>query len=158
MSIAASRQPTGFASLLERAVAVLERIPLSLITLLARIVVGLVFLNSGLTKVSGFQLTDAAIYLFENEYKVPLIPPVIAAHMAAFFELVMPWFLFAGLAARLAAIPLLTMTLVIEIFVYPSAYVEHGLWATALLLIVARGPGVLSLDHLIKSWWRPPVP
>ncbi len=154
MSVAASRPSSGLAQLFERIVALLDRIPLSLVTLLARFAVGLVFLNSGLTKVSGFHLTDAAIYLFENEYKVPLIPPVAAAYMAAFFELAMPWLLFAGLAARFAAIPLLGMTLVIEVFVYPSAYVEHGLWATALLLIIARGPGVISLDYLIQRWWR----
>jgi len=153
MSVVA-RPSSGLASLIERLIALLELIPLSLVTLIARFAVGLVFLNSGLTKVSGFALTESAIYLFQNEYKVPLLPPEVAAYLAASFELAMPWFLFVGLAARFAALPLLAMTLVIEIFVYPSAYVEHGLWATALLLIIARGAGVFSLDHLIKSWWR----
>jgi putative oxidoreductase len=151
-TIPASRA-TGLGHLILRIIALLERIPYALIALIARFAVGLVFLNSGLTKVSGLHLTEAAIYLFQNEYKVPLIPPEAAAYMSAFFELTMPWLLFAGLAARFAAVPLLMMTLVIEIFVYPSAYVEHGLWATALLLIIARGAGALSLDHLIKRWW-----
>jgi putative oxidoreductase len=59
--------------------------------------------------------------------------------------------LFAGLASRFAALALLGMTLVIEIFVYPEAYVTHGLWATVLLLIIKYGPGSISLDHLIRQ-------
>ncbi|MGE0212780.1 MAG: DoxX family protein [Parvibaculaceae bacterium] len=149
MAIASSPRAAGPASLIERAVAILDRVPYALIALLARFSVGMVFLNSGLTKVEGFAVTESAVYLFREEYRLPLLPPELAAHLAAAIELTMPWLLFAGLGARFAALVLLAMTLVIEIFVYPSAYVTHGLWATALLLIVARGAGALSLDHLI---------
>lgn len=150
MSIAATPGTKAPAALVLRAVALLERIPYALIALLARFSVGLVFLNSGLTKVEGFRVTQTAIYLFREEYRLPLVSPEVAAHLAAAMELGMPWLLFLGLGARFAALVLLAMTLVIEIFVYPSAYVTHGLWATALLLIAARGAGVLSLDHLIR--------
>lgn len=145
----------GFGLFIGRVVALFELIPYSLIALLARVVVGLVFLNSGLTKVDdNWQVNEATIYLFQNDFKVPLISPWLAAHLAAYTELTMPWLLFAGLAARFATLPLLAMTLVIEVFVFPEAYVTHGLWAVSLLLILTRGAGVLSLDYLIKTWWQ----
>jgi putative oxidoreductase len=132
-------------------IAVMDHIPQSFISLLARIVVGLVFFLSGLTKVDGFHLTDSAIFLFAEEFKLPLISPWLAAHMAAAIELTMPLLLFAGFGTRLAAFVLLGMTLVIEIFVYPESYVQHGLWAVALLTIMKHGAGAFSLDHVLKS-------
>jgi putative oxidoreductase len=132
-------------------IAVMDHIPQSSISLLARIVVGLIFFLSGLTKVDGFHLTDSAIFLFAEEFKLPLISPWLAAHMAAAIELTMPLLLFAGFATRFAALVLLGMTLVIEIFVYPESYVQHGLWAVALLTIMKHGAGVFSLDHVLKS-------
>jgi putative oxidoreductase len=132
-------------------IAVMDHIPQSFISLLARIVVGLIFFLSGLTKVDGFHLTDSAIFLFAEEFKLPLISPWLAAHMAAAIELTMPLLLFAGFATRFAALVLLGMTLVIEIFVYPESYVQHGLWAVALLTIMKHGAGVFSLDHVLKS-------
>jgi putative oxidoreductase len=91
------------------------------------------------------------IYLFEKTYKVPVIPPEIAAYMAATAEHIFPLLLWAGLATRLSATALLMMTLVIQIFVYPNAYVTHGLWAIGLLYLMKYGPGRLSLDHLISK-------
>jgi putative oxidoreductase len=135
-------------------IGLLEAVPYSLVALLGRFSVGLVFFNSGRTKVEGwniFALKDSAIFLFENEYKVPYIDPVVAAHLAAFAEHVFPVLLWIGLASRFAALGLLTMTAVIQIFVYPSAYVEHGLWATALAMIVILGPGKISLDHIVRT-------
>lgn len=136
--------PTGtFASFNQ----IFERIPHGAIALLARVVVGLVFWNSGRTKVEGFSIADKTFALFEDIYKVPLIPSDIAAYMATISEHVFPILLFVGLASRLSALALLGMTAVIQIFVFPSAYLTHGLWAVALLVIIARGPGCLSLDH-----------
>jgi putative oxidoreductase len=128
-----------------------EAIPHSLIALLARLVIAMIFFKSGLTKIDGWQISDSAIFLFENEYKVPLLSPWLAAHLAAMAELTMPVLLVLGLASRLAALALLGMTLVIQLFVYPDAYLVHGLWAVALLTIIARGPGVFSLDHLLRT-------
>jgi putative oxidoreductase len=139
------RRPIG------TAIALCERIPLSLIALLARFSVGLVFLKSGLTKIDGFRVSDAALFLFHEENRVPLLDPWLAAHLAAFAELTMPLFLFAGLGARFAALVLLAMTIVIQVFVYPEAYVTHGLWAVALLVIISRGAGTLSVDYIIRG-------
>ena len=130
---------------------ILERFPLALILLLARIVVGLVFFQSGLTKIDGFSLKPATFYLFENEFKVPILPPTLAAYMATIAELSMPWLLWIGLGARFAALALLGMTAVIQTFVYPDAYITHGLWAIALLLICKHGAGALSIDFLIRE-------
>ena len=111
-----------------------------------------VFWTSGQTKVDGFlHISDNTFYLFREEYKVPLLPPDLAAYMATTAEHVFPVLLIFGLASRLSALALLGMTAVIQLFVYPSGWPEHILWATALLAIIARGPGTLSLDHLI---WR----
>jgi putative oxidoreductase len=80
-----------------------------------------------------------------------LIPPEMAAPLAAFAEHLLPVLLLAGLATRFSALALLFMTAVIEIFVYPGAYPTHGVWATVLLFLVATGPGKWSLDHVL---WR----
>lgn len=127
----------------------LERIPYSLIALSARIFPAAVFWQSGRTKVEGWRVSENAIYLFQEDYKLPLVDPVIAAHIAAVAEHAFPVLLAIGLASRLAALALLGMTLVIEIFVFPDAWPTHGVWATCFLLVVARGPGAWSLDHLL---------
>ena len=138
-------------ALIERAIALLEQIPYSLVALAARIFPAAVFWQSGQTKLEGWHLSDNAIYLFREEYKLPLIDPVIAAHLAAFAEHFFPILLVLGLATRFAALALLGMTLVIEIFVYPGAWPTHGTWAVCFLILIARGAGAWSLDHVIKA-------
>lgn len=137
--------------LVSTGVCVCEMIPQSFVSLWARIFIALVFFQSARTKVDGFTIKDSTFTLFEYEYALPVIDPVIAAYLATIAEHVFPVLLIIGLASRFSAVALLIMTLVIEIFVYPEAYVLHGLWATALLIIIARGPGVLSVDHWIKK-------
>lgn len=135
---------------IRKAVSLYDRIPLLVIALLARIIIGLVFFRSGLTKIDGFALRDATFFLFESEYHVPLLPPVLAAYMATAAELTMPILIWLGLATRFAATALLGMTIVIQTFVYPDAYMTHGLWAIALLLLMKFGAGPMSLDYLVK--------
>ncbi len=130
-----------------RAVALAERLPMGLPLLLARIGIAAVFFRSGLTKLANWMLT---VQLFKDEYRVPLLPADIAAYLATFSELVFPAFIIAGLATRFAALPLLGMTIVIQLFVYPSSWVDHAMWAALLTLLIARGAGTLSLDHLIR--------
>ena len=130
-----------------------DYLPADIAQLLARVIVGLVFWRSGLTKIDGFGLADNTIFLFEAEYNVPLLPPALAAYMATAAELALPLLLFVGLFSRFAATGLFLMTLVIQLFVYPSAYMTHGLWAVGLLLIMTFGPGRLSLDHVLG--WEP---
>jgi putative oxidoreductase len=129
------------------ALAFAERLPISLPLLLARIGIAAVFFRSGLTKLDNWMLT---VQLFKDEYRVPLLPADVAASMATFSELVFPVLLLLGIATRFAALPLLGMTIVIQIFVYPSSWVDHAMWAALLTLLIARGPGQWSLDHLVR--------
>lgn len=124
----------------------LERVPLSLFQLLFRIGVGGVFWHSGLTKIASWQTT---VVLFRDEYRVPLLPPEVAATLGASVELTCPVLLLVGFASRLATLPMLGMTFVIETFVYPEDWNEHLIWAAMLLFILTRGPGLLSVDHWI---------
>jgi putative oxidoreductase len=127
-----------------------EQIPTELITLIARIAIGTVFLRAGLLKLGGWS-DGTTLALFTDEYRLPLVPPQLAAYMATTAELILSPLLLAGLFTRLAALALLLMTLVIEIFVYPNAFDTHGVWAVCLLVLMKYGPGRLSLDHLIGS-------
>ena len=126
--------------------ALLERFPLATIQLAMRVAVGAVFFKSGLLK---FNSWEFAIKLFEDEYKVPILSPWLAAVLATFNELTFSILIIIGLATRFATLPLLGMILVIQIFVYPQAWPEHLLWASVLLFLLTRGPGTLSVDHLI---------
>lgn len=131
-----------------RATALLQRIPDSLILLAARIFPAAVFWQSGRTKVDGWQVSEGALFLFSDEYALPLINPVVAAHLATFAEHLLPILLVIGLATRASALALLGMTAVIQVFVYPGAWPTHGVWAVCFLLLAARGGGALSVDHV----------
>lgn len=158
---AAPVDPSRLARLVTSVIGLFERIPHSLIAFLARFSIAAVFWSSGQTKVQGFvvniftgeihlgwpRLSDSVVALFRDEYKLPFIPPEIAAPMAATAEHLFPLLLLIGLGTRFSALALLGMTLVIEIFVYPDAYPTHGTWAAIFLFLMARGPGVLSVDH-----------
>jgi putative oxidoreductase len=135
-------------------VGLLDRIPHWLIGLLARVAIADVFWRSGQTKVAGFRIADSTFALFAEEYKVPLLPPHLAAYLATIAEHLFPALLVIGLASRLSALGLLFMTLVIQSFVYPEAWPDHILWIAILLAIAARGPGAVSLDHLIRRRYR----
>jgi putative oxidoreductase len=147
----------------------LARLPHSPIALLGRFSVAAVFWNSGQTKVEGLainlvngeftlgwpRLAPSAVDLFRDEYRLPLLAPELGAMLAAFGEHLLPLLLLLGLGTRFAALGLLVMTLVIQLLVYPGAYATHGVWAAVLLWLVARGPGVVSLDHLLARRWLP---
>lgn len=123
-------------------------IPTSIQLLAARIAVAAIFFLSGRTKVEGwFTLKDSTIDLFRYEYMLPLIPPEIAAPLATFAEHALPLLLVLGFGTRFAALGLLGMTAVIEIFVYPDAWPTHLSWAALLLPLIAQGAGKFSLDH-----------
>ena len=110
-----------------------------------------VFWASGRTKVEGFSIADSTWFLFQHEYALPLIPSDWAAVAATLAEHLLPLLLVLGFGTRLAALGLLMMTLVIQIFVYPSAWQTHGLWAACLLALIAEGPGRWSLDHWLRA-------
>ena len=126
----------------------LDSVPYSLLAIPLRLAVATVFWNSGTTKLANW---DAALALFVDEYKVPLIPPEVAACIAATIELTTPVLLVLGLMTRPAAAVLLGMVTVIEVFVYPLAWPTHIQWAAMLLVLLCRGAGKWSLDHVL---WR----
>jgi putative oxidoreductase len=122
----------------------------SALALIARVAIAAVFFMSGRTKVSGLlTLTDSTYTLFREEYKIPLVPPEIAAHIAAYSEHFFPLLLVLGLFTRFSAFALLGMTTVIEVFVYPDAWPTHLTWAGLLLYLIARGGGWLSTDRAL---------
>src|SRR3954464_2948542 len=112
-----------------------ECIPYSVIALASRISVADVFWRSGQTKVNGFSIREETFHLFREEYKIPLLPPDVAAYLSTIAEHIFPVLLVVGLASRLSALGLLGMTLVIQLFVFPDGWPEHILWFARLLSI-----------------------
>lgn len=161
-SAAATKQP-GLISLIVAFTRLMEKIPHTLIATLARFSIAAVFWLSGQTKIEGLKINfidgefefglprlgDNTLFLFKEEYKLPFVPPEVAAPLATVAEHVFPLLILIGLATRFSALALLGMTIVIQVFVYPGAYALHGTWAAVLLYLVARGPGFLSVDYFI---------
>ncbi|MDH4419246.1 MAG: DoxX family protein [Acidovorax sp.] len=124
--------------------------PHSLLALVNRVAVAGIFWLSARTKVDGwFTVSDSAYLLFREEYKLPLLPPELAAQMATVAEHVFPILLVLGLFTRLSALALLGMTLVIQVFVYPDAWPTHLSWAGLMLYLVGRGAGNVSVDRAL---------
>lgn len=148
--------------------AAMQALPNTMLALVARFSMAAVFWKSGQTKVDGFaidivagdfqwgwpRLSENAVALFREEYKLPFIAPEWGALMAATAEHVLPFMLLLGLATRLSALGLLCMTLVIQLLVYPGAYPTHGTWAAVLLYLMAQGPGKLSLDYFLDQCFK----
>lgn len=122
------------------------RFPLSLLEFGMRLAVGATFFKSGMNK---FQSFDSAVELFREEYRLPLLPPEIAAYMGTTVELCAPVLLVLGIFARLGAAALLVMTLTIQFLVYPENWPEHLMWASILAYVLSRGPGALSIDRIV---------
>lgn len=125
-----------------------------LLDLAIRVYVANVFFRSGLLKIENW---DGTLYLFENEYKVPLLAPVAAAWLGTFAELFFPVFLAVGLATRLAALSLFAFNIVAVVSFWhvlgenQAALNSHWYWGALLAVTLFHGPGKLSLDHWI---WR----
>jgi putative oxidoreductase len=113
-----------------------------------RFAIATVFWSSAMAKLANW---DTTLSLFADEYQLPLLPPAIAAYMATTVESTTPVLLVLGLLTRPTAFVLLGMTAIIEIFVYPLAWPTHIQWAAMLLVLLCRGAGALSVDHLL---WR----
>jgi putative oxidoreductase len=124
-------------------------LPLDLLLLIIRLGIASVFFLSGRTKVDGFlTITDGTYELFRTDYALPFIDPVTAAYLATYSEHLFPVLLVLGLFTRPAALALLGMTSVIEIFVYPDAWPTHLSWAALLLPLISLGGGRLAVDWL----------
>ena len=142
--------PNSPIPLYTRAARALQIIPADLVLLTARFGAAAIFFLSGRTKVDGIlHIKDSTYYLFETDYKLPLVPPHIAAHLATYSEHFFPLLLVLGLFSRVGALGLFAMTATIEIFVYPDAWPTHLSWVGLLLPIIAFGPGGWSLDALL---------
>jgi len=146
MTDVAASKPSSLTTLVDRAISLLDAVPYTLLALPLRVGAAAVFWNSSQAKLANW---DTTIELFTEDYKVPLLPPEIAANMALSIELITPVLLVLGLLTRAAALVLLGMTTVIEIFVFPLAWPTHIQWAAMLLMLLCRGPGKLSLDHVL---------
>lgn len=149
MSTTATTPPYSTAcTIIGRALSWLNQVPYAVLALPLRFAVAIVFWSSAMAKLANWETT---ISLFTDDYKVPLLPPVLAANMALTIELTTPVLLVLGLFTRAAALVLLGMTAVIEIFVYPQAWPTHIQWAAMLFVLLCRGAGEVSLDRLL---WR----
>jgi putative oxidoreductase len=105
-----------------------------------------IFWLSGLTKLASW---DKTLWLFSNEYKVPIIPPDLAAILSMSAELSCPILLTIGLGTRFASMALLIMSLVIQ-FTYDPIE-EHYYWMMLFSVLIAYGGDKLSADHYIKK-------
>lgn len=124
----------------------LEAFPLPLLQLAMRLAIVWVFWRSGQIKLANMEIATG---MFRDEYKVPLLPPEVAAWLATGIELAAPALILVGLATRLATLPLVGLAVVIQLFVYPVDYPTHLPWLAILLFILVRGPGPYSLDALL---------
>lgn len=150
----------GVIALYQRLVAIASgRLPEGLALLLTRLALAGVFWRSGRSKIEEgglFSISDTTYYLFAEEYSAVPLPSDFAAVMATVAEHAFPILLVLGLFARGAALGLLGMTLVIQIFVYPEAWWQvHALWAAMCLIVITRGAGLFSLDALIARKCAP---
>ena len=127
----------------------LDNVPYTLLAIPLRLALAVVFWNSAMAHLASW---DTTLYLFASEYKVPVLPPDLAAYMAVSIEVSTPVLLVLGVLTRPAVLVLLGMTTVIEVFVYPQAWPTHIQWAAMMLVLLCRGPGKLSLDNFIAKW------
>lgn len=134
--------PTLYRLLVDR----LDAVPQAWLCLLMRVAIVPVFWRAGWSKASNM---EQAVALFREEYKVPLLPPDLAAYLGTAVELGAPALILVGFLARLATLPLLGLVGVIQFLVYPVSYPDHVLWFAILAFILVRGPGSISLDRLV---------
>jgi putative oxidoreductase len=145
--------PSRPAKLLLRVLAWLEAIPYWVLAVPLRLGVAWIFWSSAQVKLINW---DTTLALFRDEYQVPALPPEVAANMALAIELTAPVLLVLGLLTRPTILVLFGMTAVIQLFVYPEAWPTHLQWSAMMLVLLSRGAGALSLDHLLWRWWLRP--
>ena len=143
-------------------------VPYALVALGLRLIMARVFFLDGQAKVEGMRLPlsvqDFTFSLvvpmqvkaetfgaFMGKYAAVPVPPMLAAYLVSYAEFILPIMLVLGLATRFAAIGLLIMTALIQIYVLPEAlWSVHVYWAAMLLVLISRGPGQISIDHIIR--------
>jgi putative oxidoreductase len=150
------------ASLFERGALAIEALKSKLkfedfILLWARLEVAKIFYASGRTKAESawgegyLTINDFQGVLFEEEYGITFVDPELMATLALYGETFLPIMLLVGFGARIGALGLFGMTLFIQIFVYPTHFMEHALWASILAVVMFFGAGKISLDNVISK-------
>ena len=124
-----------------------------LLLLAARLYVSLIFFRAGALKIADWSNT---LVLFRETYKVPVLPPELAAYIGTFGELAFPILIVLGLAGRLGAAGLFVVNVMAvasypDLFGFecPAAIHSHYYWGSILLALVVFGPGKISLDEFI---------
>ncbi|MBB1485996.1 DoxX family protein [Oceanospirillum sediminis] len=129
----------------------LEALITPLLLLFVRIWAAKAFLQSGLVKIQSW---DSTLYLFEEEYQVPILPWEMAAYLGTAVELILPPLLILGLLSRGTASVLFVFN-IIAVISYPAiwdgGFYDHQLWGLMFLMTAVFGPGALSVDHLLKK-------
>lgn len=156
------------ASVVDSFVAACSFIPYALVALALRLVMARVFFLDGQTRVDGphvgfnlygydvslvlpMQVKTETVFTFLTQYAALPVPGAIAAYLVGYAEFVLPLMLVIGFGTRIAALGLLIMTAMIQVFVLPEAlWTAHVYWAALLLVLLSRGPGQISVDHVIR--------
>lgn len=147
-----------------------QGIPYWTIALIARFAAASVFWTAGQAKIEGLNidlprlrlelgvphLSETALELFTFLYRLPVDHPATLFLTAAVFEHLAATLILVGLFTRLASLTLLSVTVGIEFWVYPESYATYAIWFATLLHLLARGPGCLSIDHLLERLWAGP--
>ena len=132
----------------------LEKMPHAILALLARLALAAVFWNAGMAKMTNWNLSAKTFKEFAG-YNIPVLPPELAAYLSASVEHVTPVLMVIGLATRAAGGAMMGVIAVIFIFVHQGEWSAFLIWISAIAFILTKGPGVLSLDHLIRGWLLP---
>lgn len=151
VSLSQGEPHASLLAVLTRIRAWLEAVPDSVLAVPLRFALAWIFWNAGQVKLINWQRT---IELFRDEYQVPVLPPELAASIALSIEIAGPILLVSGLFTRFAALVMMGMTAVIQMFVYPDAWPTHLQWTAMMLVLLCRGAGTLSVDHLVWRWMR----
>ena len=155
-------RPIGL--MVDRASRLVQAVALpSLVQLVMRVALAVPFWRSGILKWNSFgRLSDTAVTLFTDEFMLHLpggpyhFPaPAVTAFLSGCGEIMFPVLLVLGLGTRFAALGLLFMTLIVELTV-PDGWPIHLTWAAMALGIMAWGPGRISTDHLVRSFFGLP--
>jgi len=125
----------------------------SIALLAVRFYMAKVFLMSGLTKIGNW---DSTVMLFEYEYDVPFLSPNVAAYMATTGEFLFPALLILGFFTPVAALGMMAMTLVIELFVYPGT-ADHYYWLLLCGTLLTHGSGRFGVDYFLDKKFLKPL-
>ncbi len=156
----------------ESFVAACEYIPYALVALGMRLIMARLFFLDGQTRIDGpqvpinvqgfdlsfvlpVQVKAETFGLFLTKYAALPIPPALGAYLLSYAEFLLPICLLFGFAARFAALGLLIMTVLLQIYVVPETlWTAHVYWAAILVVLLGGGPGAISIDHFIRLFVR----